>query len=134
MTSLLLVLLLAYVCTASSDPSYSGLLTIIRKIVIVTFFLVSMFNLLDSNQQSWAFRYLQKFKDYSFFLFAINMFLFTVVQRTLLKLGMENHLANKYNALLFSIVSLLLVLVIALSMAHFLKKRFSKFYLFITGR
>jgi len=133
-SSFLLVLLLVYIGTASSDQDYSGILTVLRKIVIVIFFLVSIFNVMDSSQKSWVFRYLQKFKDYSFFLFAIHMFLFTVVQRSLLKIGLENHLGNKYNALLFSVVSMLIVLVIALSLGTFLKTRFSKFYYFITGR
>jgi hypothetical protein len=132
--SVVLILLLYYVASVSSDGTYSGLLVDLRKLVIVVFFLVSVFNLLDSNQRSWVFAYLQKYKPYSFFLFAIHMFLFTIVQRALLKLGIEDHLHNKFNALLFCVFSMLIVLVMALSMGKFIKSKWSRFFFFITGR
>jgi hypothetical protein len=104
------------------------------KIGFVVFFLFSVYNMLDSNQKGFVFRYLEKYKPYSFFLFASNMFLFSAVQRSLLKLGAERYIGNKYFALFFLIVSLILVLLLAFTMAGFLKRRFSKFYFFITGR
>jgi hypothetical protein len=128
-----LILVLGYLGTRTSFLSYSGLMVSVLKILIAVFFLVSLFNLLDSNQKSWIFRYLEKYKPYSFFLFAINMFIFTIVQRTLFKIGLLD-LTNKYNALFFTVFSAILVLVISLALGSFIKSRWSRFYFFITGR
>jgi len=132
--SLPLILMLAYLGTATSDVPYAGVLNILGKVAIVIFFLVSLYNLLDSNQQSRVFRYLQEFKDCSFFLFAIHMFLFTAVQRSLLRIGLESYQHNQFFVLGFNVVSLLIVLVLSLTMGRLLKKKLPKFFYFITGR
>jgi len=104
------------------------------KILIAVFFLISVYNLLDSNQDSLAFKYLEKYKPYSFFLFAINMFLFAFVQRVMLKLGAERYLHYDIVLILFLVLSLTLVILIAFMIGGTLKKRFNQFFLLITGR
>ena len=104
------------------------------KIAIVLLFSFCVFNMLDSNQNSWVFRYLQKYKAYSFFLFAINMFIFSIVQRTLLKLGAARFLGDKFFTLGFLILSYVLVILIAFTMAGFLKRKTPRFFGLITGR
>jgi hypothetical protein len=133
-TSIILVPVLFFVSTRTSDLDYTGILTLPYKICIVLFFVISIYNLLDANPNSWVFKYLKKYKDYSFFLFAIHMFLFTIVQRSLLKLGVEHYLLNKYYSLLFNVFSLVVVIFISFSLAKFLKTKFPKFYFTIVGR
>ncbi|HEY4336473.1 MAG TPA: hypothetical protein VGM89_11260, partial [Puia sp.] len=80
------------------------------------------------------FKYLEKYKAYSFFLFAINMFLFAFVQRVILRLGAERYLHYELILVLFLLVSFTLVVVLALLIGGALKKRFNPFFLLITGR
>ena len=133
-TSIILLPVLFFVATRTSDLDYTGLFTLPYKICIVLFFLICVYNLMDANSDSWVMRYLRKYKDYSFFLFAIHMFFFTIVQRSLLKLGMEHYMLNKYFSLLFNIFSLIIVLIMSFSLAAFLKNKFPKFYFLIVGR
>src|SRR5579871_65670 len=125
---------LFFIAAETSHIEYEGVFQIIAKILIVLIFLIAIYNLLDSNMNSSIVTYLRDNKVYSFFLFAIHMFLYSIVQRSLLKIGLEQFLDNKYYALLFNILSFSLVLIIALNMARLLKSRFSNFYFFITGR
>ncbi|HVM89736.1 MAG TPA: acyltransferase family protein [Puia sp.] len=113
---------------------YTSIWAIVLKIVIATFFLVAVYNLIDAHIHSRIVKYLQKNKTYSFFLFAINMFLFGLVQRFMLKIGLEPFLINKYFTLLFNIVSFAAVLTLALSIGKLLKSKVPDFYHFITGR
>jgi hypothetical protein len=126
------VLVFVGVSTAQWKDNVFPLLEI--RILIAVFFLISVYNLLDSNQKSLTFKYLEKYKPYSFFLFAINMFLFAFVQRVLLKLGTERFLHYDVILVLFLLVSLVLVLILAYLIGGQIKKRFSQFYFLITGR
>ncbi|MBS1597047.1 MAG: acyltransferase family protein [Bacteroidetes bacterium] len=133
-SSIILVPVLFFITTRTSDLDYTGILTLPYKICIVLFFVITVFNLLDANPDSWVMKYLKKYKDYSFFLFAIHMFFFTVVQRSLLKLGVEHYLLNKYYSLLFNIFSLIIVIIMSFSLARLLKTKVPKFYFLIVGR
>ncbi|GGB16317.1 acyltransferase family protein [Puia dinghuensis] len=104
------------------------------KMCIAMLFLFSVYNLVDSNQNSLAFKYLAKYKPYSFFLFAINMFLFTLIQRGLLKLGAERYLHYEGFLWLFLVGSFLAVIVLAFGIAALLKRYSPKFFYTITGR
>ena len=107
---------------------------LIVKIVLALFFLIVIYNMLDSNQNSVVFRYLQKYQAYSFFLFAINMFLFALVQRISFKLGAAQLLRYEVFLFGFLIASAVVVVIIAFTIAGFLKNRFSKFFYVVTGR
>jgi hypothetical protein len=133
-TTFALVPLLAAVAIYTSRWHDEIFPFLILKIAIAVFFLISVFNMLDSNQNSVVFRYLQKYQAYSFFLFAINMFLFCLVQRISFKLGAAQLL--RYEVFLFSflVASAILVVIIAFTLAGFLKNRFSKFFYVVTGR
>jgi len=126
------ILLIVGVSTAAWKDFIFPLLEI--RIAIAVFFLISVFNLLDNNQNSMVFKYLEKYKAYSFFLFAINMFLFAFVQRVILRLGAERYLHYELILVLFLLVSFALVVVLALLIGGTLKKRFNPFFLLITGR
>ena len=104
------------------------------KICVVFFFLFSVYNILDSNQNSLVFKYLQKYKAYSFFLFAINMFLFSFIQRGLLKLGAERYLHYEAFLLFFLVGSVVAVIALAFGIASLLKRYCTRFYYTITGR
>jgi len=133
-SSIIIIPVLFFIATKTSDLDYTGLWTLPYKICINLFFVIAVFNLMDANPESWVMKYLRKYKDYSFFLFAIHMFYFTVVQRSLIKLGVEHYLLNKYFSLFFNLFSLFIVLVMSFATASFLKKRFPKFYFTIVGR
>lgn len=133
-TSLLTIVIIFLVGTTTTNIDYTSVWAIILKIAVVIFFLTAVYNLIDSNMNNGIVKYLQKNKPYSFFLFAINMFLFSLVQRFLLKIGIEPYLANKYFTLLFNIVSLAAVLWLALLIGKLLKSKVPGFYHFITGR
>ncbi len=132
--SIILVPVLFFAATETSHLEYTNYFTILFKILLALCFIISLFNLIDSNMISRIVTYLRNNKAYSFFVFAIHMFLYSLVQRALLKAGLENFVYNKYYSLLFNLLSFSLVLSIALAMARFLKSRFSRFYYFITGR
>lgn len=132
--SLLLIPVLVTVAIYSSPWQDEIFPFLLIKIGIAFLFLITIFNMLDSNQNSYIFKYLEKYKPHSFFLFAINMFLFSFVQRTLLKLGAGRYLHYEFFLFLFLVVSLIAVLFLAFNIAGFLRKRFSKFYYTITGR
>jgi Acyltransferase family len=104
------------------------------RIIVTVLFLITVYNMLDSNQNSVMFRYLDRYKGYSFFLFAIHMFILNLVQRPLLRLGGGHYIRYDFGLGLFLITSLVAVLVITLYLAGFLKRRFSRFYFTITGR
>lgn len=120
------------VCTSPWQDNVFPFLFI--KLFIAVFFLITVFNLLDSNQNGIVFNYLKKYQGYSFFLFAINQFLFTLVQRISFKLGAAQYL--KYDAFMWSflIASAIVVVVLTFLIAGFLKNRFGKFFYVITGR
>lgn len=132
--SMVLIPVLFLAGTGTSHLEYDNFFIILLKIAITVFFIISLFNLIDSNMNSMIVTYLRNNKAYSFFLFAIHMFLYSLVQRALLRIGLENFVYNKYYALLFNLLSFSVVLSIALLMARFLKSRFNNFYYFITGR
>lgn len=132
--SILLIPVLFFIGTETCHLEYDNFFIILLKIVLALFFIISLFNLIDSNINNTIVTYLKKNKGYSFFLFAIHMFLYSLVQRALLKIGLENFVYNEYYALLFNLLSFSLVLSISLLMARFLKSRVSNFYYFITGR
>ncbi|HXB08565.1 MAG TPA: acyltransferase family protein [Puia sp.] len=134
LATIVLIPVLIWVALASS-PWKDNLFPFLElKLCIVFFFLLSIYNMLDSNQNTLVFRYLKKYKPYSFFLFAINMFLFSFVQRGLLKLGVEKYL--HYEAFLFAFLvgSVVAVVILAFGIAWVLKTYCSKFYYTITGR
>lgn len=132
--SIFLIPVLFFVSSQTVYLNYSTIPLILIKIAIVFFFVFCIYNLFDSHQNSVLFKYLKKYKAYSFFLFAIHMFMFTIVQRGMLKLGFAPYLQNKYYALLFQLFCLFAVLFLTFSMAGLIKSRFPKFYFFITGR
>ena len=132
--SLLMVLVLFVLGTRTSNLEYSNAFNLIIKMVIVLFFVFGIFNLIDSNMDNVIVRYLKRNKTYSFFLFAINMFLFSLVERALLLAGFEGYLQNKYFTLLFVCVSYGIVLWLALTLARFLHTKTPRFYHFISGR
>jgi hypothetical protein len=132
--TLLIIPVLFFAATATSHIDYSGIIPIISKILIALVFIIGIYNLIDSNINSTVVVYLKNNKAYSFFLFAIHMFLFTLVQRCLMKLGLEQLLYNKYYALMFNILSYSIVLFLAILIARLLKSKSPKFYFFITGR
>ncbi|HEX4851251.1 MAG TPA: acyltransferase family protein [Puia sp.] len=132
--SIVLIPVLFFASSQTVFLRYCNVSIIIFKILIVFFFVFAVYNMFDSHQDSLLFRYLKKYKGYSFFLFAIHMFMFTLVQRALLKVGVETYLQNKYFALLFQVVSLAGVLFLTFSLAALIKSRLPKFYLLITGR
>jgi len=129
-----LIPVLFFAATGTTHLEYANFFIILLKIVIAVVFVICLFNMIDSNMSNWIVSYLRNNKGYSFFVFAIHMFLYSLVQRALLRIGLENFLYNRYYTLLFNLLSFSLVLAIALLMARFLKSRFSKFYYFITGR
>jgi hypothetical protein len=104
------------------------------RVVVVVLFLITIYNMLDSNQNSVVFRYLDRYKGYSFFLFAIHMFILNLVQRPLLRLGGAQYIRYDFFLGVFLITSLVAVLVITFYLAAFLKRRFSRFYFTLTGR
>jgi fucose 4-O-acetylase-like acetyltransferase len=112
---------------------YEGILLVLLKLLVVLFFVISTYNLLDANPNSLVFRYLRKFKPYSFFLFAIHTFIFTAVQRPLIKL-VEDHLENKYFTLGFSVFTLVIVLIVSLALGAIIKNKLPRFFGVITGR
>jgi hypothetical protein len=126
------ILLYVGVSTAQWKDEIFPLLEI--RILIAVFFLISVYNLLDSNQNTLAFKYLERYKPYSFFLFGINMFLFAFVQRVMLKLGAERYLHYDVVLVLFLVVSFTLVIFLAYFIGGTLKKRFTPFFELITGR
>ncbi|HVU95058.1 MAG TPA: acyltransferase family protein [Puia sp.] len=130
----LLIPILLLVGLKSSAFKDDGLFVLPIKIFVYTLYIVTLYNIFDSNQNSYFFRYLNKYKGYSFFLFAINVFLFSIVQRPLLSLGARNYLHNGLFLFLFLMVSLAAVLLIAFMIAAFLNRRFTRFYSTITGR
>ena len=132
--TLMLIPVLFFIAKGTSSLEYDHYYSIVIKILLALIFVICLYNMIDSNMESWAVKYLRENKAYSFFLFAIHMFLFSLVQRALLKIGFDNILYNKYYSLGFELLSFTLVVAIALLMAKFLKTRFSKFYYFITGR
>jgi len=132
--TVVLIPVLFFAATGTNHLDYANFFIILLKIVIALLFVICLFNMIDSNMNSWIVTYLRNNKGYSFFVFAIHMFLYSLVQRALLRIGLENFVYNKYYTLLFNLLSFSLVLAIALLMARFLKSRFSKFYYFITGR
>ncbi|PWT75242.1 MAG: hypothetical protein C5B59_09435 [Bacteroidetes bacterium] len=132
--SIAIIPLLFYATSQTIYLEYSSIPVIILKILIVFFFVFCIYNLFDSHQNSLLFTYLKKYKVYSFFLFAIHTFMFAIVQRALLRLGANDFLHNKYFTLLFQVVSLVGVLYLTFLLASFIRSRFPKFFLFITGR
>jgi hypothetical protein len=104
------------------------------KMAVYPLFLVTVYNILDSHQTSYVFRYLKKYSGYSFFLFAINVFIFSLVQRPLLVLGADKYLHYELFLFFFLILSFAGVVLISFVIAGFLNKRFSRFYATITGR
>jgi len=126
------ILIFVGVSTARWKDTIFPLLEI--RMLIVVFFMISVFNLLDNSQNTLLFKYLAKYKPYSFFLFAINMFLFAFVQRVILKLGAERYLHYEAVLILFLLISLVLVLSLAYLIGGALRKKFNPFYLLITGR
>jgi len=132
--SFLILVLMLLLASQTSLFEYTNYLIIVLKMAVALVFIVGVYNLIDSNMDSWPVSYLRNNKAYSFFLFAIHVFLNSLVQRALLRMGLENYLYNKYFALLFNILSFVLVVLLALAIARFLKKRFARFYYFITGR
>ncbi len=112
---------------------YRGMLLVILKLSVVMFLLFCFYNLLDASPNGRLFRYLKKYKPYSFFLFAIHTFIFTLVQRPFLSL-FQNNFQNKYFTLGFSLLSVIPVLFISLAMAVFIKKKWPGFFGVITGR
>jgi hypothetical protein len=104
------------------------------KMGVYTLYVITIYNLLDSNQDSVVFRYLNKYQAYSFFLFAANVFLFSLVQRPLLVLGARKYLHYELFLFLFLILSMAAVVFIGILIARFLNRRFNRFYVTITGR
>ena len=133
-SSTILALVLCFLAVVTYHLEYSNLGIILLKVLIACSFLIGCYYFMDSNQNSWIFRYLHKYKDISFFLFAIHMFFFGIVQRGLMKAGAEPYLANKYFTLAFCIGSTLIVLIMSLTTGWLLRKYVPKFYGFITGR
>jgi fucose 4-O-acetylase-like acetyltransferase len=134
LATVILIPVLTWVALSSS-PWNDNLFPFLEiKLVIVFIFILSVYNLLDSNQNSIVFKYLQKYKAFSFFLFAINMFLFSFVQRALLKLGAERYLHYEAFLLLFLVGSVVAVIALAFGIASLLKRYCSKFFYTITGR
>jgi len=131
--SVIWVPLILFISLETGFIEYDGIMRILLKIVIVLFLLIFIYNVLDADRSSYVFRYLKKYKPYSFFLFAIHTFIFTLVQRSLFKL-FENQFINKYFTLAFSLFTVLIVLVISLSIGVFVKKRWPEFFGIITGR
>jgi len=132
--TIVLIPALFFAGTETSHLEYTNFFIILVKIIIAISFIISLFNLIDSNVNTMIATYLRNNKVYSFFLFAIHMFLYSLVQRALLKAGLENFVYNKYYTLLFNLLSFSLVLLVALAMARFLKSKACNFYFFITGR
>jgi hypothetical protein len=131
--SLILIPVMTFILVYVSYWAYMPQLLALR-IIIVVLFLITVYNMLDSNQNSVVFRYLHRYKDFSFFLFAIHMFIFNLVQRPLLKIDGGQYIRYDFFLWLFLIVSLVSVLFITFNIAGFLKRRFSRFFLIITGR
>ena len=134
LATIILIPVLIWVTLSTSFLKDSVFPYLELKICIALFFLFSVFNLLDSNQNSLVFKYLAKYKPYSFFLFAINMFLFSLVQRGLMKLGAERYLHYEAFLLLFLIGSFVAVIVLAFGIAALLRRYSPKFFYTITGR
>jgi hypothetical protein len=124
--------LILFLGIISGFIEYYGILRFIIKIAIVLFVMIFIYNLLDASPNGRVFRYLNRYKSYSFFLFAIHTFIFTL-QRPIFKL-VENQFSNKYFTLGFTLFSTVLTLVISLSLGIWTNKKWPGFYRFITGR
>jgi len=122
-----------YISVETGFIEYNGILLVLLKLGVVLFILISIYNLIIAYPDSMVFRYLKKYKPYSFFLFAIHTFIFTLVQRPLFKL-VEPELSNKYFTLAFSLGSVIIVLILSLSIGIFVKKKSPGFFGTITGR
>lgn len=133
LVSICFVPVILFVSIETGYLDYEGIFLVLLKIAVVMFLVISTYNLLDAYPKGSIFRYLKKYKPYSFFLFAIHTFIFTLVQRPLFKL-VENHLQNKYFTLGFSFFTLVIVLIISLALGVIIKNRFPKFFGVITGR
>ncbi len=125
--------LILFISLETGFIEYSGMLLVLLKIAVVLFLLICMYNLLDASPNGVVFRYLKKYKPYSFFLFAIHTFIFTLVQRPLFRL-VENEFYNKYFTLGFSLFTVVIVLVISLALGVLIRKRWPGFFGLITGR
>jgi len=107
---------------------------LVLKVPLYTIYVITLYNMLDAHHDTFIFRYLRKYKPYSFFLFAINVFAFALVQRPLLMLGARNYLHYEAFLFFFLMLSFVGVLVITFLIAGSLNKRFNRFYGAITGR
>jgi len=125
--------LILFISLETGFIEYSGIVLVMLKITVVLFLLICTYNLLDASPNGVVFRYLKKYKAYSFFLFAIHTFIFTLVQRPLFRL-VENEFYNKYFTLAFSLVTVIIVLVISLALGVLIKKRWPGIFGLITGR
>jgi hypothetical protein len=104
------------------------------KLIIYVLYAIIIYNMLDAHQNTRFFQYLRRYSPYSFFLFAINVFLFSLVQRPLLQLGARNYLHNEIFLFSFLSLSLIAVLAIGFIVAGYLHRKYSRFYAAITGR
>ena len=127
-------LVLSYLICESSKMQYDSLIHIFWLVFIVMVSCFSIINIVDSNQNSLLFIYLKKYKQHSFFLFASNMFIFALVQRTLILVGADNYFQNAFYVLFFCIVTFVLVIILTFTIAEFLKQMVPKFYYTITVR
>jgi predicted ABC-type exoprotein transport system permease subunit len=133
LVSVVCIPLILFISGDTEVYKYIGLLPVIFKLVMVMIVLILTYNLLDAFPNGLVFRYLNKYKAYSFFLFAVHTFIFSLVQRPLFK-RVENHLMNQYFTLGFSLITLVIVLVISITLGIFIKNKFPKFFGLITGR
>ena len=133
LASVIWVPLILFISLETGFIEYEGILRILLKIGIVLFLLIFFYNILEADLNGRVFRYLKKYKPFSFFLFAIHTFIFSLVQRPLFKL-FENLFINKYFTLFFSLFTVVIVLMIALILGVFVKKKWPRFFGMITGR
>jgi len=125
--------IIIYISIQTGFFEYNGIFLILMKLAVVLFIIISIYYFLDLFPNGVVFKYLKKYKPYSFFLFAIHTFIFSLVQRPLFRL-VGDLLGNKYFTLGFSLFTVIVVLVISLMLGIFIKKKFPLFFGFITGR
>ena len=103
------------------------------RLAMVLIFLFLAYNFMDTYKESWLVRYLQRNAEHSFLIFCSNIFILSVTEKGMLKLGLGRWLENKYYTLFFHLAALVITLTAIILFGRWLKNHFHRVYSLISG-